>query len=135
MSTLTARRHPILPLVPVVLTQRVVFALTVASIVFHQVCSIGAVVAGAVIVGQVASKIGGVPPDPLTGAGPRCGSRTTWPTGCLIDFRVRVYDGVEPTAPGGCSTGAPATWPTAPCPTSRPSSGSTRTRSATSSPQ
>ncbi|MGH8908629.1 MAG: thiol reductant ABC exporter subunit CydC [Egibacteraceae bacterium] len=113
MATLTARRHPIIRLVPVVLTQRVVFALTVASILFHQVCSIGAVVTGAVIVGQVASGAG------LAGIrgwliallalviGRAAGYwAEMWIAHdlayrLLIDFRMRVYDGVERAAPGG----------------------------------
>ncbi|MGH8929674.1 MAG: ABC transporter ATP-binding protein [Egibacteraceae bacterium] len=113
MSTLTARRHPIIRLVPLVLTQRVVFALTVASILFHQVCSIGAVVTGAVIVGQVASGTGldGIRGLLLALLGLVIGrSAGYWAEmwiahdlayRLLIDFRMRVYDGVERTAPGG----------------------------------
>lgn len=54
----TAPRFPILRLIPLVVTHPVVSVLTVASIVFHQVCSIGAVVTGAVIVGEVATGAG-----------------------------------------------------------------------------
>ena len=49
--------RPILRLVPMVAAHPVVFVLTVASILFHQVCSIGAVAVGALVVGQVAAEM------------------------------------------------------------------------------
>ncbi|MDQ2789760.1 MAG: ABC transporter ATP-binding protein/permease [Actinomycetota bacterium] len=106
-------RHPILRLVPLVATHPVVFVLTVVSIVFHQVCSIGAVVTGAVIVGQVASGAGfaGIQGWLIVLALLVIGrSAGHWAEmwiaydlafRLLITIRLRVYDGVERTAPGG----------------------------------
>ncbi|MGH3611713.1 MAG: ABC transporter ATP-binding protein [Pseudonocardia sp.] len=109
----TSTRFPILALVPLVVTHPVVFAATVASIIFHQVCSIGAVVTGAVIVGQVATGagFGGIQGWLVTLAlfvlGRSAGHwAEMWIAHdlafrLLIDIRMQVYDGVERTAPGG----------------------------------
>ena len=90
----TYERRPLLRLVPIVLTHPKVFVATVAAIVFHQVCSIGAVVAGAVVVGRVASgenfdgiqgwfvALAGLAVGPASATGPRCGWPTTSPTNC-----------------------------------------------------
>ncbi len=112
-AAVSAPRFPILRLVPLVWTHPVVFVLTVASIVFHQVCSIGAVVTGAVIVGEVATGAGlaGVQ-GWLVALGLFVLGRTAgfWAEiwiahdlafRLLVDIRMRVYDGVERTAPGG----------------------------------
>ncbi len=108
-----APRFPILRLIPLVVTHPVVFVLTVASIVFHQVCSIGAVVTGAVIVGEVATGAG-LPEVQgwLVALGLFVLGRSAghWAEiwiahdlafRLLIDIRMQVYDGVERTAPGG----------------------------------
>ena len=109
----TYERRPLLRLVPIVLTHPKVFVATVAAIVFHQVCSIGAVVAGAVVVGRVASGAGF---DGIRGwlialaclaIGRGAGYwAEMWVAHdlayqLLIDIRMKVYDGVERTAPGG----------------------------------
>lgn len=109
----TNERRPLLRLVPIVLNYPRVFAATVAAIVFHQVSSIGAVVTGAVIVGQVASGAGY---DGIRGwlvvlavlaLGRGLGYwAEMWIAHdlayrLLIDIRMKVYDGVERTAPGG----------------------------------
>ncbi|MGE3285716.1 MAG: ABC transporter ATP-binding protein [Pseudonocardia sp.] len=105
--------RPILRLVPMVAAHPVVFVLTVASILFHQVCSIGAVAVGALVVGQVASgaDAGSVHVLLVVLAALVIGrSAGHWAEiwiahdlafRILIDIRMRVYDGVERTAPGG----------------------------------
>ncbi len=114
MTTITAApRFPILQLVPLVARHPVVFVLTVASIVLHQVCSIGAVVTGAVIVGKVATGTGlaGIQGWLVTlGLFVLGRAAGYWAEmwiahdlafRLLIHIRMQVFDGVERTAPGG----------------------------------